>query len=109
MQINASRKKRKAATDNICLIQILGQMQDDTNERLGKLTKRIGFEFDASKARKEVFDVLCAMPELTLVHRIGVTVIIFNKVERVEPFMYLPEGSRLTYVSRAPEKYVHIW
>ncbi|KAG6408083.1 hypothetical protein SASPL_131086 [Salvia splendens] len=108
MQTNTSGKKRKAATNNICLIQILGRMQDDTNERLDKLTKRIAFEFDASKARNEVVDILSAMPELTLVQQIDVTEIILEKVEWVEHFIRLAEGSLLTYVSRALEKYGHI-
>ncbi|KAG6401160.1 hypothetical protein SASPL_138006 [Salvia splendens] len=102
MQINTRGKKRKAATDNIGLIQILGRMQDDIIERLDKLTKRIGFEFDASKARNEVVDILSAMPELTLVQQIDVTEIILEKVERFEHFMRLAEGSREL------EKYGHI-
>ncbi|KAL1544776.1 hypothetical protein AAHA92_21581 [Salvia divinorum] len=58
----------KAATDNVGLIEMLGRMQEDINERLDKLTNHIGFEFDASsKARKEVVDILSDIPELTLV------------------------------------------
>ncbi|KAL1569522.1 hypothetical protein AAHA92_00993 [Salvia divinorum] len=109
MQTKRSGKKRKAATDSVGLIEMLGRMQDDTNERLDKLTNRIGFEFEASsKERKEVVDILSAIPELTLVQQIDVAEIILDKVERVEHYMRLPEESHLTYVSRALEKHRHI-
>ncbi|KAG6418435.1 hypothetical protein SASPL_120639 [Salvia splendens] len=70
--------------------------------------KEKGSHGQHSKARNEVVDILSAMPELTLVQQIDVTEIILEKVERVEHFMRLAEGSRLTYVSRALEKYRHI-
>ncbi|KAL1543877.1 hypothetical protein AAHA92_20796 [Salvia divinorum] len=110
--INANQKKwrkRKAASDNVGLIEMFGRMQNDTNERLDKLTNRIGFEFEASsKARKEVVDILSVIPELTLLQQIDIAEIILDKVERFEHFMRLPERSCLTNVSSALEKHRHI-
>ncbi|KAG6424920.1 hypothetical protein SASPL_115343 [Salvia splendens] len=84
-----------------------GQSIDDTNDRLDKLTNRIGFESDLSEARKEVIDILSGIPDLTLVQQTDASEIIIDKVERVELFMRLPETSRLTYVMRVLEKHDH--
>ncbi|KAG6436201.1 hypothetical protein SASPL_101086 [Salvia splendens] len=107
LQTKKSGSKRKASSPPVGLIEMLGRMQDDTNERLDKLTNRIGFEFDLSEARKEVIDILSGVPDLTLVQQIDASEIIIDKVERVELFMRLPETSRLTYVMRVLEKHDH--
>ncbi|KAG6405281.1 hypothetical protein SASPL_132868 [Salvia splendens] len=107
LQTKKSGSKRNASSPPVGLIEMLGRMQDDTNDRLDKLTNRIGFEFDLSEARKEVIDILSGVPDLTLVQQIDASEIIIDKVERVELFMRLPETSRLTYVMRVLEKHGH--
>ncbi|KAG6415489.1 hypothetical protein SASPL_122900 [Salvia splendens] len=61
-----SGKKRKASTDSNGLIEMLTKMQEDTNLRLDRLTDKIGYDFDVSKSRKEVFEKLGVVPGLTL-------------------------------------------
>lgn len=92
LQTKKSGSKRKAFGPPVGLIEMLGRMQDDTNERLDKLTNRIGFEFDLSEARKEVIDILSGIPDLTLVQQIDASKIIIDKVERVKLVMRLPEA-----------------
>ncbi|KAL1569476.1 hypothetical protein AAHA92_00951 [Salvia divinorum] len=87
------------------LLNILGKMHEDTNARLQCLTLRIGYEYDLSKARKEVFEVLGRIPELTLKQRYEAGDIILEKVQRLDFFLGMPEEARLGYVEHALEKY----
>ncbi|KAG6433261.1 hypothetical protein SASPL_104869 [Salvia splendens] len=76
----ANPSPQKASSPPVGLIEMLGRMQDDTNDRLDKLTNQIGFEFDLSEARKEVIDILSGIPDLTLVQQIDASEIIIDKV-----------------------------
>ncbi|KAL1564214.1 hypothetical protein AAHA92_06587 [Salvia divinorum] len=68
------------------LLNMLGKMHEDTNARLQCLTLRIGYEYDLSKVRKEVFEVLGRILELTLKQRYEAGDIILEKVQRLDFF-----------------------
>ncbi|KAL1547681.1 hypothetical protein AAHA92_16006 [Salvia divinorum] len=97
------KRKRGEALEN--LVNLLGKMHDDTNARLECLSMRIGYEFDLSKARKEVYDLLGTIPGLTMMQKFDAGEIILEKVERFDFFMGLPECARLPYVMRALDKH----
>ncbi|XP_047945776.1 uncharacterized protein LOC125192284 [Salvia hispanica] len=59
-------KKRKVEDKMDGIITLMGQIHTDTNERLKEISSRIGYEFDLSTKRTEVFDQLKGISGLTL-------------------------------------------
>ncbi|KAG6415340.1 hypothetical protein SASPL_122751 [Salvia splendens] len=96
--------KRKLVDRANALLELLAKGQDETNARLDKLASRIGFEFDASKARKKVFGMLGNIQGITLGQQIDAAEFILSKVEHLDLFISLPEAFHHTYVLRALEK-----
>ncbi|KAL1565097.1 hypothetical protein AAHA92_07358 [Salvia divinorum] len=97
-------KKRKIVDRADALLELLAKGQDETNARLDKLASRIGYEFDVSKARKEVFAMLGAITGITLGQQLDAAEFILSKVEHLNLFMCLPEAFHHAYVLRALEK-----
>ncbi|KAL1548833.1 hypothetical protein AAHA92_17017 [Salvia divinorum] len=99
-----TNKKRKGGDDFEGLVQVIAKMHDSTNERLKDLANRIGYEFDLTKARKEVFELVGGIPGLTLGQIFDASDFILEKVERLDFFMSLPQVAKQAYVYRALEK-----
>ncbi|KAG6392062.1 hypothetical protein SASPL_146268 [Salvia splendens] len=99
----AKKRKRGDALDG--LIDVIGKLHEDTNARLDRLSARIGYEFDVTKARKEVFHMMGLIPGLTLSQVFIPSDAILARVERLDYFMSLPEGARQPYVWHALEHY----
>ena len=97
-------KKRKNDDSIDGLVQMLAKMQEDTNVRLDCLSLRIGYEFDLSKARKEVYEVLGRLP-LTRDQKFDVGEVILEKVQRLDFFLGMPEEDRFAYAIRLLAKY----
>ncbi|KAG6390633.1 hypothetical protein SASPL_148371 [Salvia splendens] len=98
---NTSTKKRKAAAAGGMddgLVDMLGKMHDATNDRLQCLASRIGYEFDRTKARKEVFDLVEVVSGLSIRQQFVVCGFILDKVERLDFFMGLRETVKEEYV-----------
>ncbi|KAG6424617.1 hypothetical protein SASPL_115035 [Salvia splendens] len=94
-----STKKRKAVGEmDDGLVEMLGKMHDATNDRLQCLASRIGYEFDLTKARKEVFDLVELVPGLSIRQQFAVCGFILDKVERLDFFMGLREAAKEEYV-----------
>ncbi|XP_057778869.1 uncharacterized protein LOC130997546 [Salvia miltiorrhiza] len=98
-------RKRKAAREETggAYEMLLREMMNNTGQRLETLANRVGYDFDIGKARKEVFEVLKAIPELSLDERFDVCELLAYKVERLEIFMGLPEDARPAYAKRLLE------
>ncbi|KAL1548308.1 hypothetical protein AAHA92_16554 [Salvia divinorum] len=99
-------KKRKSPEGSDAFIAILGKLHEDTNSRLDRLTERIGYEFDVSKSRKEVYNILGTIG-ITLQEQFDAAEYIFAKVDRIDLFKCLPEHARHPYVMQALEKNRH--
>ncbi|XP_042054475.1 uncharacterized protein LOC121799200 [Salvia splendens] len=99
----ANKHKRGDALDG--LIDVIGKLHEDTNARLDRLLARIGYEFDVTKARKDVFHMMGLIPRLTLSQVFIASDAILARVERLDYFMSLPEGARQLYVWHALEHY----
>ncbi|KAG6410976.1 hypothetical protein SASPL_129049 [Salvia splendens] len=99
----ARKRKRGDALDG--LIDVLGKLHEDTNARLDRLSDRIGYEFDVTKARKEIFQMMGLIPGLTMSQVFIASDAILARVERLDYFMSLPEGARQPYVWHALEHY----
>ena len=59
-------KKRKVEDKMDGVLSLMGQIHTDTNDRLKEISSRIGYEFDLSNKRAEVFDHLKGIPGLSL-------------------------------------------
>ncbi|KAG6430217.1 hypothetical protein SASPL_108279 [Salvia splendens] len=98
---NTSAKKHKAAAARGMddgLVDMLGKMHDATNDHLQCLASRIGYEFDLTKARKEVFDLVEVVSGLSIMQQFAVCGFILDKVERLDFFMGLRETVTEEYV-----------
>ena len=62
------------------------------------MANRIGHEFDLTKARKEVFDLVGVVPGLAIRQQFLVCGYILDKVERLDFFMGLREDAKKEYV-----------
>ncbi|XP_042044750.1 uncharacterized protein LOC121790663 [Salvia splendens] len=103
-----NKKKRKSRDDFDDLVQVISKMHESTNDRLEHLAKRIGYEFDLTKARQEVFELVGGIPGLTLGQIFDASDFILEKVEKLDFFMSLPPMAKQAYVYRALEKVVVI-
>ncbi|KAG6385671.1 hypothetical protein SASPL_154507 [Salvia splendens] len=91
-------KKHKVVDRSNILLEMLAKSNEDINSRLDKLINRIGYEFDVSKSRNEVFAILEDIQGLTLGQQLDVVGIILEKVQRLDLFMSLPEVFRHMYM-----------
>ena len=97
------RKKRKVMSEMNGMVEMLAKMHTATNERLELLATRIGYEFDLTKARKEVFDLVGVIPGLTIMQQFMACGFILHKVECLDFFMSLPAAAKQEYVMMALE------
>ena len=104
---SAKATKKRGRGDSLDgIVDVLTKMHEDTNARLEYLSTRIGYEFDVTKARKELFVLISAIPGLTLSQVFKASDAILAKGERLDYFMSLPENARHAYVWHALENYV---
>lgn len=99
-----SSKKRKKHDALEGLVDVIGKMHEATNARLEYLGTRIGYEFDLTKARKDVFELVGNINGINLAQVFDASDFILEKVQRLDFFMSLPEVARHAYVLRALEK-----
>lgn len=94
-------KKRKLA-DNIDtnLCDLLGRMQNDTNNRLESIAHRIGYQCDLGQARKEVWALLNHIDELNKDDKFDAADVLIENPQKLEFFSSFPAADRPTYVRR---------
>ncbi|KAL1535912.1 hypothetical protein AAHA92_28635 [Salvia divinorum] len=82
------------------VIALLSKMHEDTNVTLLHLFTRIGHEVDLSKTRRELFNLLGNIPDLSLDDKFDVCEALGEKPERLDLFMGLPDSVKPAYVMR---------
>ncbi|KAL1536951.1 hypothetical protein AAHA92_29519 [Salvia divinorum] len=95
---NKATRKRKAVDPMEKVIDLMNRMHEDTKEHLKTLLTRIGYEFDLSAKRIEVFDQLGGVPGFTLKHKFYVGHKLVKEPELIDLFKGLPEIARPAYV-----------
>ncbi|KAG6387374.1 hypothetical protein SASPL_152561 [Salvia splendens] len=70
----------------------------DTNERLKEISTRIGYEFDLSNKRSEVFDQRKGIPGLSLKLQFYISKKLVKEPELLDLFCGLPETARAAFV-----------
>lgn len=91
-------KKRKMDDKIDGVLALMSQIHTDTNERLKEISSRIGYDFDLSTKRSEVFQQLKAIPGLTLKQQFYISKKPVEEPELMDLFRGLPEIDRGAFV-----------
>ncbi|XP_047971964.1 uncharacterized protein LOC125214833 [Salvia hispanica] len=91
-------KKRKAVDGMEGVLALLSKMHEDTIATLQHLSTRIGYEVDLSKTRRELFNLLGNIPDLSLDDKFDVCETLGEKPELLDLFMGLPDTVKPAYV-----------
>ncbi|KAG8382410.1 hypothetical protein BUALT_Bualt05G0074400 [Buddleja alternifolia] len=97
---SSDKRKRKVVDENDDrFIDPMTSFCDKTNERLGDISRRIGFEHDASLSRKVVYEALGDLgSSLDMEGMILVSHLIVNNTKNMDLFFNLPIDGRKTMV-----------
>ncbi|XP_042024830.1 uncharacterized protein LOC121771989 [Salvia splendens] len=91
-------KKRKAEDKMDSVLAMMNRIHEDTNERLKDISNRIGYEFDISTKRTEVFNQLKGMAGLTIKQQFYAAKKLVKEPELMDLFRGLDEWARPTFV-----------
>ncbi|KAG8390521.1 hypothetical protein BUALT_Bualt01G0092000 [Buddleja alternifolia] len=95
----SDKRKRKVVDENDDrFIDLTSSFCEKTDNRLGDISRRIGFEHDASMSRKAVFEALGAVSSLDIEEMIMVSQLIVNNTKNMDLFFSLPHNGRKTMV-----------
>ncbi|KAG8390739.1 hypothetical protein BUALT_Bualt01G0114900 [Buddleja alternifolia] len=97
---SSNKRKRKVVDENDDrFIDLMTSFCEKTNERLGEISRRIGFEHDASLSRKAVYEALGDLgSSLDMEGMILVSHLIVNNTKNMDLFFSLPKDGRKTMV-----------
>ncbi|KAG8390995.1 hypothetical protein BUALT_Bualt01G0142000 [Buddleja alternifolia] len=97
---SSDKRKRKVVDENEDrFIDLMASFCDKTDERLNDISRRIGFEHDASLSRKAVFEALRDLgSSLDMEGMILVSHLIVNNTKNMDLFFSLPNDGRKTMV-----------
>ncbi|KAG6400974.1 hypothetical protein SASPL_137819 [Salvia splendens] len=95
---NKATKKRKTEDKMDTVLALMNRIHEDTNERLKDISSRIGYEFDLSTKRTEVFNQLKGMPGLTTKQQFYAAKKLVKEPELMDLFRGLDAVSRPAFV-----------
>ncbi|KAK4427167.1 hypothetical protein Salat_1485600 [Sesamum alatum] len=79
-------KKRKSLDHNDPVVKLLDTFCTNTDKRLGDIAKRIGYEYDVSDARKEVYAEVGKIAGLTMQQKLAISKQIVKNTEYLDLF-----------------------
>ncbi|KAL8495716.1 hypothetical protein ACS0TY_019730 [Phlomoides rotata] len=77
-----------------------GKFCKSSDDRIGSLVRVIGDDVDIGNSRKDLFNVLCDIDDLTEDERIDASHYFAKNADCLQMFMGMAEGSRARYVCR---------
>ncbi|XP_057798099.1 uncharacterized protein LOC131014226 isoform X2 [Salvia miltiorrhiza] len=92
------KKRRRSATFDDRFFEALHEINRGTETRLDTISSKMGYDYDISKARKEVFAQLSAIPGLSKMEKFELTDLLAKEVERLDVFSSLPDDAKEDYV-----------
>ncbi|KAL1547695.1 hypothetical protein AAHA92_16018 [Salvia divinorum] len=99
--VTCKKTKRAKITTHIGgMVELLKQIHDDSNTCLEKLSMRIEYEVDLSKARKEAYEVLGTIDGLSMVDKFDIGEILVANPPRHDFFMGMPPMAHPAYALR---------
>lgn len=96
--VNKGGKKRKSIDQLECVLDIMNKMNDNTTARLDTLSKRIGYEFEQSAKREEVYKLLGQISGLTMKQKFYTSAKLVKEPELLDLFRSMPEDDRPEFV-----------
>ncbi|KAL8533335.1 hypothetical protein ACS0TY_009650 [Phlomoides rotata] len=96
-----TQKKRKATSDcsSDPFVAAINVFCDKLDARFEDISRRIGYEYDVSHARKEVYAALSRIPGLQVRDKLTVAKFLVNKTGDLDLFFSLPEQDRAEMVN----------
>ncbi|KAG6412276.1 hypothetical protein SASPL_124950 [Salvia splendens] len=91
-------KKRKVEDQMDGVLNLMSRIHEDTNERLKEISSRIGYDFDLSTKRTEIFKQLKGIPGLTMKQQFYVSKKLVKEPELMDLFRGLDEVARPAFV-----------
>ncbi|KAG8383401.1 hypothetical protein BUALT_Bualt04G0008800 [Buddleja alternifolia] len=91
-------KKRKSMDGQDPMYQLMGTFCQNTDVRLGEIAQRIGYDYDVSKARKEIYGVVGKIEGLSLQHKLKVSRLLAKNTEDLELFLSLDDVGKTEFV-----------
>ncbi|KAG8363844.1 hypothetical protein BUALT_Bualt19G0064700 [Buddleja alternifolia] len=91
-------KKRKSMDGQDPMYQLMGTFCQNTDVRLGEIAQRIGYDYDVSKARKEIYGVVGKIEGLSLQHKLKVSRLLAKNTEDLELFLNLDDVGKAKFV-----------
>lgn len=91
-------KKRKVEDKMDGVLNLMSCIHEDTNERLKEISSRIGYDFDLSTKRTEIFQQLKGIPGLTMKQQFYVSKKLVKEPELMDLFRGLDEVARPAFV-----------
>ncbi|XP_073147718.1 uncharacterized protein [Henckelia pumila] len=79
-------------------LRAIADLSESVNVSFGEIIKRLGHEYEVSKARKQVYGELGKIPELSTREKIIVARLLVNKTPDMELFFSLPDDARVVMV-----------
>ncbi|KAG8380409.1 hypothetical protein BUALT_Bualt06G0012400 [Buddleja alternifolia] len=95
---NSKGKRKLVDETDDCFMNLMTAFCEKTDERLGDISKRIGFEHDASLSRKAVYKALGEVASLDSEDMILVSHLIVNNTKNMDLFFSLPTDGKKTMV-----------
>ncbi|KAK6161405.1 hypothetical protein DH2020_004786 [Rehmannia glutinosa] len=93
----SSGRKRKSSENEDPLVENMGTFCRNTNTRLADIAKRIGYEYDISVARKEVYGIVGTIQGLSLQEKLLVSKLLVKNTEDLELFFSLPAEAKVEF------------
>ncbi|KAG8377702.1 hypothetical protein BUALT_Bualt08G0060300 [Buddleja alternifolia] len=95
----SDKRKRKLVDENDArFIDLMSSFCDKTDNRLEDISRRIGFEHDASISRKAIFEAIGEVTSLDMESMIMVSQLIVKNTKNMDLFFSLPNNGRKTMV-----------
>ncbi|XP_057773536.1 uncharacterized protein LOC130992803 [Salvia miltiorrhiza] len=96
--VRAKSKKRKHSGAEDRMFEALVAITRGTEDRLETIAGRMGYDFDISKARKELYSQLSSITGLSQKAIFEVTDLLAKEVERLDVFSSLPWEAKPDYI-----------
>ncbi|KAL8488703.1 hypothetical protein ACS0TY_024842 [Phlomoides rotata] len=102
-QISGHAGKKRKVGDNVneqTVAELLRTLCKATGDRLETIASRIGYDHDLGQSRKQLFEQLGKIPDLTTHDKLDLSLMLGAKTECLEIFMGLPDDARTIYAMR---------
>ncbi|KAG8382706.1 hypothetical protein BUALT_Bualt05G0105300 [Buddleja alternifolia] len=100
----SEKRKRKVVDENDDrFIDLMSSFCDKTDEKLGAISRRIGFEHDSSLSTKSVFEAIGQVASLEMEEMISLSHLVVNNTKNMDLFFSLPNSGKKTMVKMIVE------